>query len=443
MLNYLLGKKLIFPKNGLIKIPNFIFYYSFQERRFRNTFIFTGTARLNYYKEIKNINEILIYCLINCDENYRRKFLKMINDNFELGEGENRTLWNEIIDSGMFSNYPISCILRHPNRYQDVWIQRPRIIKGCFDKLKPVQFKKTEKDLYEKAEKDLFDTAHFKIWSDGQNIPGSLATALSKIILSDCIDGERKPILIPHIEFSTNRPATEVVINKKNLRVAQDSIYIGLCNANKFRMMKEKKQNTTFTGEINHTSQDLIRAIKIKLGGILEISKFEDSFMIFDKTKWVEYAFNLLNHLNSFSNSYSLYIILKNYVEGTNEENRMFENTKFTGVTEFSLYKRIIKNSKRVSIIKNGFWIIKNWVNCENSRDDIGYHIMPERENSNNKNLLNEKFQSYELAIIRKELLDNYLNLLFSKSVEENYINSKTDKEQEKYKNMLCFIDDL
>lgn len=373
-------------ENKTIKVPSFINYYSREGLRYKDTFIFNGLAKLEEREEIHSINEIVKYCFINCKEEYRVQISKILKSKigFEKQADTITEMQKKEFDAGMFSHYPISSILRHPDKYYDISYRRPRLFTFNLNptKIKNETLKEKLNNYKNQPWEEtqlLFNIAEFTIWAEGESKAGSLAEVLSEIILGRTVKNEPSIKLNeePIIFYTRNTPTYEskVIEQKKNINrnIAQDCFYI------KFRKKEEDFK----------VERGLIRAIKVKLS----------SAIIHKDLDWSNYLFNLIAHLKyNIYVEYSLFIIEKLYVEG-------LETEGLEGITEVSIYKKIID---RISIKDGGkpeFKIIRKW----NYEDEKNYRELPEFSDDQ----LNDYFKmfdiqskEYEFVIIRDDILN-------------------------------------
>jgi hypothetical protein len=396
-------------------VPSFIFYYSFRERRFPDTFIFTGTAKLGVFKEIRNLKEVLNYIFVNCEDvkeiNKEKMFTRRIIIEYmkdcigelSLNIGEN--------DPYLFSNFPISTILRHKNKHYDVFKQRQRLL--AID----------NENNSQQEENVTFDLAHYKIWSEGEDSPGSLAEALSYTTLCTCNETNSDMSYVPFIEFSSNRPVMEKIDVSNNCKVnsliAHDSIYIKLKPFNK------------------NGKSDKIRAVKIK------ITKYLDAYnKNILQNKWIDYSIALKNLLNKNEINYRLYIVSKVYLQGKSIHDdsllKIFPNEE---IIEISLYKDITfykiqqnnNESKPFFVYKKSNKLEKKDVFIDKinlSAEFIPLNVKDGRIHKlkklcslfrNNK----EYLQLYEIVLINKNIIEESL------------------KDNSEYLKKMYFIDDL
>lgn len=446
--------------NDGVSVPSFLFSYSFEDRRYKDTFIFTGTAKLEKFLESIKTYENL--CFLNCAENDRKEIAAMLEDNLGC---KNKTGINEEIDKilknipGKFRDCPISSIARHSEKHYDSIFKEEsrRLFLYSLDKIEIInKNKNVEGDQY-----CIPDYAHFKVWGIGL-YPGTLAESLTNVLLGT-VEKERyfgKDVTVPNLNFCTNYPYplyesktkddaydninTETKVKDKNNeekinRLSQENIYLKIWDENKFCLRNPTREKSDEWGRSvedrnERFNKGIIRAIKIKKGGNFEVKAcgINNEMIIDIDSGWLDYALLLSNHLDSqYLESYPLYLIEKNYVEGINFKDfnpEICENEQ-TELIEINNYKKI--NSKKELTLE--FQIIKK---VKDGKEKERYNIIQEFKTDCYK--LDEKLkenkihsQTYELVLIRSGIVGLAIKEIENKS------------EFERHQNLLFYIDDL
>jgi len=404
--------------------PLFIFCYSFTERRYQDTYIFTGTAKLKKLKikEDKKSNDNSV--LINCGAQDREKFYKMLEGKIALTE---INIKEEGV--GLFKDYPISTVLRHKHWRYDLNNNKSR--KRIF------QFKNNYN--FEIIDQGSDNYAHFKIWANG-NYPGCFAEALINVALGNISEryfkkGENIPKennYYPEIVFSSSIPYPFDKIDKDNsqekdkkakvIKLAQENLYVKFWDENEF--IKNYSEKPDYNGRSVVDRDDLfekgiIKAIKIK----------KDRLLSEENDKWVNYANELNNNLNNNYSKpgYKLFSIKKLYTEGI--EVLGINKDINTEIQEIAFYEDMdIENKKNFQVIRK----IESEDKVVKQNNIDRYNVIPEYRTDIIIDLNNFEKRicvDYELVIIRNDILN--IN-----GTEEGF-------DKDKLKNMLYFIDSL
>lgn len=403
LVSKLCGLELQFGKKQL-NIPNFIYYYSTEMNIYRDTFLFKGTASLekNELDCNNSLEDSIRYCFINCEEKFRSEMENVVANNF--GEIFNNQQFKDIsnrkYDSGNFTHYPISSILKNPVIYNDILNQRRRLFVSNKNSVYKTCENKKYKDLNPNEILMLFNVANFSVWTEGEESPGSYAGLLANLILgtvsksAGSLNGLDN--YVPEILFSNNRPSSHLDPENQTYKIAQDSFYIKL-------VKKEVK--------ISDSNKN-IRAVKINLA----------SRLITENLEWSDYLFNLKEHLFFAGGEYSFYVIEKIFVEGT-----IYEGDEC--FSEISVYKKADHRNEIINPV-NDFKVI--------TRKNLN-------SNSINKNVLemridndwisfrgnNTSSQEYEMCLIRNDIIEG--------AKTETY----NGKNYGKYQNMIFAIEEL
>ncbi len=400
----LCGLQLIFNqfKN---KVPDFIYYYSTEMNIYRDTFIFKGTAKIGEIDSKSDFDDVIRYCFVNCEERYRTKIDEIILKNLELigSTWSEERLINREFDSGMFSHYPISSILKHAEIHYDIYSSRKRLYVST-QKLIPSMFlDKKVQDLSSTDLLMLFNIANFCVWSEGEETPGSYAGLMATLMLGNIMDNEQIPYdseYIPEILFSNNRPSFELQGFQDLMgTIAQDSFYI--------KLVKKCKSNSNISKNI--------RAIKLNLA-----SRF-----IEENLEWSNYLFDLKDHLMTLNGNYVFFVIEKIFLEGTYLEG-------VEGISEISFYKKV--NSKcDIGNPVNEFKVLRRKnltsnTSISNMPYDYDFKIDDEWTLYRDSQILP---QSYEIILIREDIVENAKVEAIEGSIEH------------KFQNMIFVIDDL
>lgn len=399
------GRELVHNNNNKTLVPSFINYFSAEEVRYKDTFLFKGLAKLCLREKLE-FNDIVRYYYVNCKNNALKNVVETLNNNIECKHKSieyKYLISKDNSDPGMFTHYPVSSILRHPDIFNDIVNIDKRLFIIRSDKTDIMQV-----DNYTDI-RMLFNIADVTIWAQGENTSGTLAEVLSQIILAKT---EKKNNLKynkyePLILFSNNRPPIETESNEKcnKFQLAQDSFYIKL---------RYKKSNDDLYKLINN---GLIRALKIKLSS---------EIIIDENLHWSEYLFKLENHLNSFINvklKYTIYVIEKCFIEG-------YFNQSNEDITEICRYKKITVVNNNLEIDEEPvFTIIKRWKILRGK-----YRELPElifKYCDKIKELVKlGKTQRYEFVVIRNDI------------VERAEIEKNKKEEFGTFQNMIFFIED-
>lgn len=398
LVSKLCGLEILFERTNN-KVPNFIYYFSTEMNIYRDTFLFKGTAKLDEIDYESGFDDVIRYCFVNCEEQYRARMEKIILKNLELVSSiySEDKLFNRKYDSGMFSHYPISSILKHSEIHHDILSLRKRLYVST---KKPNSKKFIEQKAQDLNSSDLlmlFNIANFSVWSEGEEIPGSYAELLATLMLKNISENVGDLEYIPEILFSNNRPSFELQgLQDLSGTIAQDSFYIKLV----------KK------GAYNSNVNRNIRAIKLNLA-----SRF-----IQENLEWSNYLFDLKGHLMKMNGKYTFFIIEKMFLEGTHHEGQ-------DGISEISVYKKV--NSKRdIKNPINDFKVLRKRKVASNSV--ISY--VSEFRNDEDWSLYRDSQilpQSYEIILIRDDI------------VEGAKIETFDGSRHRKFQNMIFVIDDL
>ncbi|MBS1518230.1 MAG: hypothetical protein JSS91_09100 [Bacteroidetes bacterium] len=398
LVSKLCGLNLSFT-NLKYRTPNFIYYFSTEMNIYKDTFIFKGTAKLDDCYENLSYEDTIRYCFINCDEKYRKLMEKVILNNLELipSLNQNIQITNRQYDSGMFSHFPISSILRHPEIHFDILHSRKRFYVSNKIPVEQLIIDKKFKELNAKEKIMLFNIANFSVWSEGEETPGSYAGLLAILMfgsISNSDQGFDKNDYVPEILFSNNRPSFQ--IHDSNSTISQDSYYIKLV----------KKQVDYSNIHKN------IRAIKLKLA----------SPLLFENLDWSNYLFNLKNHLMYLGGQYSFYIVDMFFLEGTELEGS-------DGVSEVSVYRKVNSKVEMKNPIFE-FQIIRRKIKDSNEINSYELNIHFDDEFNLHKRT-RISAQAYKMILIREDLIENAKHEIFKSS------------KQRIYQNMLLVIEDL
>lgn len=424
-------------------LPSFIFGYSFDERRYKNTFIFTGTAKLVYVTKTKKNSESRVF--INCDTNSLASFQNIFKDNMKC---EEISLDSSNLNSpGMFKDCPITTMLRHKNKHVDL-DKNKRLFKFNYNVCEKANFKNPK----------LFSNyAHYKIWADSR-YPGSMAEALANVLLHKVNRRafESNDIhYLPQICFSTSSPYPQIY--KNFTTKGRFNIYSKLWNEKEFKENHPDVMNPDYLGRSvedrkRRFNKGIINAIKIKKG---ESFKIVDNKVV-DDSEWFNYGLALNIHLNKCyaKNGYSLFLIKKYYTEGIiNVKNIKYPEKQCIEVSEYYPIKLIGEdsiydfNEKKYDFCIGTCYTTQSKPNetDPNQGDDItlkGKNIIDQFFNSKNciSNPSNVNDQQYELVIIRKDVVKK-AEEEFEK--QNNHTEDDDEAENRKYQNMLFFIENL
>ncbi|MFZ1321427.1 MAG: hypothetical protein WAT71_07710 [Ignavibacteria bacterium] len=398
MVSKLCGLNLSF-NNLKNKTPKFIYHFSTEMNIYKDTFLFKGTAKLEDNIVCSSFEDTIRYCFINCDEKYRELMEKVILNNLDLTPFSNskERINNRKYDSGMFSHFPISSILRHPEIHFDIINSRKRLYISNKNYIPHESIDEKIDNLDPKQILMLFNIANFSVWSEGEKTPGSYACLLANLMFGN-IDNSNQNFdkfgYVPEILFSNNRPSFE--LKDQNSSISQDSFYIKLV-----------KKNLDYSKNYKN-----IRAIKLKLA----------SPLIYENLEWSNYLFDIRFHLMFLGGQYSFFIIEKLFIEGTDYEG-------LDRVSEVSIYKKV--NSK--SDMKNpcvDFQILrKKNINSDEINSYMSVLQIDEELIFNNCSQISS--QTYGMILIRDDIIEGAKIEIFNKS------------QTMKYQNMLFAIEDL
>jgi len=436
-----------------VEVPSFIYSYSFEDRRYKNTFVFTGTAKLSRYSDENS----KILCFLNCSDKPNnhierknlsdRDLIKQMLKELDISEINNENEFNSYLNPEVLRDCSISTMINHKDKYYDfLYKEEKRRFFGFKTNNVKTKIESEIKTL--DYTKKIPDLAHFKIWGEGI-YPGTLAESLTNIILGK-VKSERyfnKNIkYLPNINFCVDYTYQTT----KREKIGQENLYIRLWDEKKFRKYNKIDISSDEYGRnVSHRKKcfdnGIIRAVLIKKGGVFTIN--ENKIVLDRDSNWFAYAIKLTKHLQNFYKinngiSYNLFLLEKNYVEGILLEkysNELWTNEK-TEVLEINNYLQIDPESKKIMNSENGtkpdFQIIKKVL----SKDDIQdrYSITQDLRTGEKIYALNNAFytkfenltQRYELAIIRSDITNN----------------AKFNKNKfvvETFQNMLFSIDDL
>ncbi len=419
----LVNRELSYSKHKEEKVPRFLNYYSTTDTYYKNTFLFKGLAKLEKRIDISSIKEIVNYCFINCEKDSQKVIYNIVKSYLGI-ENPKKESVNSMVetfkkrDSGMFSNYPGSSILRHPDKYYDITFRRPRfllsenppspLINNADEKLAEIN----EVD-FTKYLKNSFNFGDFTIWSDGDEESGSLAEVLSEVILCTTCKKENPPgldtkgqeILVLH---TANRPSP--FHEDTNLYYTQDSFYIRL----------KPKTNTND----DSLTRGLIRAIKVKLTGEILLETLD----------WSKYLLILKQHLVDITHhTYYLYMIEKMFVEGLDVEGHAVNS--YNGLTEVSFYYNF-ENESDFNKIELGhsphFEIVRGW---QKVGEIDKWKELPSVKFSDSFSTFHKvekaQVQRYEFVLIREDI------------VEQSKIEVEKELQFGKAQNKLYYIDDI
>ena len=359
-----------------VKIPNFIYYFSTEMNIYRDTFIFKGTAKLEDLNSNDTFEDSIRYCFLNCDEKYRNSMEEVIFRNLNLSSRKDKINLNQRkYDSGMFTHYPISSILKHPAIHNDILNLRRRLHVSTTQPLPCINKDRRIKDLEVTDFLMIFNIAKFCVWAEGEETPGSYASILANLAL-----GSIAPLsylnnaqsYVPEILFSNNRPSFDIKGNSESGRtIAQDSFYIKL-------VKKEVDYSKAFKN---------IRAVKLNLA----------SQLIRENLEWSNYLFELKNHLLFSGGDYSFYIIEKIFLEGTDLEGRQ-------GFSEISLYKKVNCNIEMKKPVSDFLvFLRKDYYSSNNPQKNIvEFSLDLEFFGIQNTQVAS---QEYEMILIRNDIV--------------------------------------
>lgn len=398
LVSKLCGLEILFERTNN-RVPNFIYYFSTEMNIYRDTFLFKGTAKLDEIDYESGFDDVIRYCFVNCEEQYRARMEKIILKNLELVSSiySEDKFFNRKYDSGMFSHYPISSILKHSEIHHDILNLRKRLYVST---KKPNIQKFSDQNVQDLNSSDflmLFNIANFSVWSEGEETPGSYAGLLATLMLKDLSQNVSDFEYTPEILFSNNRPSFELQgLQELPGTIAQDSFYIKLVK----------------NGASNSNINKNIRAIKLNLA-----SRF-----IQENLEWSNYLFDLKDHLMKMNGKYTFFIIEKIFLEGTHHEGS-------EGISEVSIYKKV--NSRRdIKNPINEFRVLRKRKIALNNIISFA----SEFRNDEDWNLYRDSQilpQSYEIILIRDDI------------VESAKIEAFDGSRHRKFQNMIFVIDDL
>ncbi|CAN5552723.1 hypothetical protein BH10BAC5_BH10BAC5_09630 [soil metagenome] len=402
LLSNLSGNSVVLNNNSVL-VPSFLFYYSFEDRRYKNTFIFTGTAKLKKLKTDIESN-YLSYCFLNCSENDRKEFIDLLIKNLKVEEIKPPISKNPNVEPEMYSNYPISTMLRHPNRHYDIMQKRTRLL----------ELNQTDLEDDDKNDSEFFNLSHLKMWAAEDNASGTLGQVLCDIILSKCESvlqniseqeknkkgKDKKLTKKPLIHFSTNRPAE---INEKHF-IVQDSLYVEL----------KKESYSDHLEKVVKEKSGFINAMKVKSTSEFKVFIENDETFV-DKNLWIDYMLSLEMHLNAlYIDKYNLYLVKKINLEGylLGKDPKKFTRYKNKEIIEISTYSKITTDEHSKIKVETSFQIFKFWEFKNNIRSEIMYSFETDCINYSNEIVKLDEEKSnlqeliYELIIIRDKYLE-------------------------------------
>ncbi len=414
VVSWLNGKTIEIDKENInCKIPSFTYYHSFAEKRYKDTFVFTATAKLQQRRVTEKIEDVINYCLLNCEENHRANFEQLIKNNLEFVSQRYTVdeLYSRPNDQGMFSNYPISTMLRHRNTHSKILNDKTRLFS--FQESGDNAGSEENVDLNNPENVfSLFNLADFSLWAEGEDSPCTFASTLSSLILGrlklkDKCDTEISPL----ITFSINRPSNEILSdgNTETKMVVQDSFYIKLC---------EKPRNDI-------PDKPLIRGLKIKQTSAFEIEPFGKQRRL-KNNEWLGYVNKLFEFLNKEGHAYSMYVVEKIYIEGTE-----YQST-YKGI-ELSIFNEIENNYWFYPAFKVVTYKTKDH-NPNNITFDYPENDAPRFETCRRDDCYTFgklSVDTYEVVLIRNNI------------VREAVYEKDNEQEDSTYRNMVYFINSL
>ncbi len=272
--------------------PSFSFCYSFKERHFPETFVFTSTA----YLESLNLEESKEYTYlnsyyINCDQNGREKFIKAFDGAFNT---KKETLDLNTCPNSKLSDCTISTFVMHK--------QIPSISE---ERLKVFDNSNINNDV---RKNDIPERVHLKIWSDGDEVPGSLCQSLNDVMMLKLKRDENSQLIQnfiqPYIEFTTSMPCG--FPKDYHTGLAKKTLIMRLWDSNKYENeSKETKKRCKSNSIIDRleirkkyiNANGTIIGVKIKKGGGL--GTINGQHLEFnDKDNWFQYTIGLMKFLN-------------------------------------------------------------------------------------------------------------------------------------------------
>jgi hypothetical protein len=378
-----------------VPVPSFMFCSSFDDRRFKETFLFEGTAKLeNISNNINSDDDNL--CFIQCEDIDLLKFMELVKRKLII---KNKPPYEE---PGMFRDCPITSIIRHGSKLS--FVSGKRLFNYNDHYNESLRFQnELNQNVNKSPRKPFSDFSNFKIWGEGKH-PGCLAVTLVNIIL--CKISERyfvnDPIETeyPFIGFSTSSPYP---IKKEGAKISgRYHLYVQL---QRLKELDRDAIRSTF-------DKGIIRAVKIKKAGKFYI----ENNMIFDpESSWLEYCLQLKNHLNNIliingiSPDYHLYVVQKNQLEGF-QENIVAINNYF--------------EIKTGNILSKAFCIIHE---KEDTPKTMKYYEYVRKYSKDHITLDHGYPQIFELVLIRGDIIKGV----------------STEGDEDEFKNRLYFIDNM
>lgn len=465
-----------------VRIPSFIFSYSFEDRRYKDSFIFTGTAKLEEYSDYQSDEN---FCFLNCSHSDRTDILKMLKNNLNYSN-LSQTKYNSIVDKirpRPLRDNIISTIERHKSSHYNT-IYNPETARLFTYNTKNTNSKKEcsydhknisiNKNISKKENvlNSIPDMSHFKIWGEG-TYPGTLAEALANTALA-VVDKERyfnKVKFVPNINFCVDYTypvfknadnGKEYPENEELQQWGQESVYIRLWDEQKFCNENKNKNSADDWGRntesrIECFEKGVIRAVKIKKGGSFYTKEVNGKLKIFEysfpkRQGWLGYAKLLTSHLNQqytrlkdiyhYEESYSLYLIKKVYTEGEELYNKCFDISinELTEVLELSDYYKINLENDEIELEYQVIRKIK-----PNNKDYPDFPQESQIETPYNRyNSIQDLKDKHNFYSMKKDDSSSpYELVVIRKDIVEVAIKTSPCVKKEIFKNMLYFIDDL
>lgn len=265
----ILGFKWKRPSRKDLLIPSFSYCYTFNDRFYDNSFIFTGTACLRQVGG--GLTESGTYnanaWAINCENNKQnRTIIAQISDlcsnitkHTETNRQSNRKLSDCMISAHSMHSY------MNTNTHYMI-NDNCLALRGNSNGTLP----------------HLPEQVHFKVWASDNDVPGALALALSDLMLCQ-MDSFVQGDLIPSIEFTNSIPCG---LTGKALISLYTRFYDTIGRQSSCEQIK-KAYKITEKGDTRCVFP--IIAVKIKLSRTLRK----------ENDQWVIYSHSLLSHLNT------------------------------------------------------------------------------------------------------------------------------------------------
>lgn len=242
-------------------VPSFSFCYTFNDRHFPDSFIFTGTA---FLQKLNRSSRYIHGWSINSDHYLNQgscaDVIKNTNRYFDISSHSSKSMCNRRLTDCLISTYSMHSYCEEKEN-SDYW---------GFTK-DDSQADKTDSQFDE----GISEKVHYKLWSQANNIPGSLAKSMIDISLCSISMKNSEPSIVPYIEFTTSIPCG---LNNK----AMSNLYVRY-----FRTTGHTKYSEKYRSIMDNSIAP-IQAIKIKLSNPVYS----------DYDQWVSYAKNLVVHLN-------------------------------------------------------------------------------------------------------------------------------------------------